>query len=294
LHKYRFVLSGGQMLHQIWAVNQASHLSLQPVVPLLEFGTTTSTSGRPPCCVEAPHLLLYLILYFHLRMFPFLIGSDGNRQPVGRAVSLIDAPWQSYSRGCSFSNSRASFARNFFGRSWRCAQLVIVRQVPGWRLYTKTFVKQSFRNGPCACGWTPAWSRACYRVPQLARTCGRAADWAVGFSAKLFLSAASAEDRLLLLDLAESACRGHVVDIRGAPAFKARPLRDFNFRVKALPFAARADQHELATAGDELLEINKEHTTHLASGWVAARRAGASAYLWYPLDRCRVVQAGGS
>ena len=113
---------------------------------------------------------------------------------------------------------------------------------------------------------------------------------------KLFLLAASAEDRLLLLDLAESACRGHVVDIRGAPAFKARPLRDFNFRVKALAFAARADQHELATAGDELLEINKEHTTHLASGWVAARRAGASAYLWFPLDRCRIgtVEAGGS
>ena len=112
---------------------------------------------------------------------------------------------------------------------------------------------------------------------------------------KLFLLAASAEDRLLLLDLAESACRGHVVDIRGAPAFKARPLRDFNFRVKALAFAARADQHELATAGDELLEINKEHTTHLASGWVAARRAGASAYLWFPLDRCRanVFEAGG-
>ena len=79
------------------------------------------------------------------------------------------------------------------------------------------------------------------------------------------------------------------MDIRGAPAFKARPLRDFNFRVEALPFAARADQHELATAGDELLEINKEHTTHLASGWVAARRAGASAYLWFPLDRCRDI-----
>ena len=55
---------------------------------------------------------------------------------------------------------------------------------------------------------------------------------------------------------------------------------------------AFADQHELATAGNELLEINKEHATHLASGWVAARLAGASAYLWYPLDRCciRVVE----
>ena len=118
MHKYRFVLSGGQMLHQIWAVNQAvvadrkpnlaSHLSLQPVVPLLEF---TSTSGRPPRCVEAPHLLLCLILYFHLRMFLFLIGSDGIRQPLSRAVSLIDAPWQSCSRGCcSFSTNRAGFA----------------------------------------------------------------------------------------------------------------------------------------------------------------------------------------
>ena len=75
-----------------------------------------------------------------------------------------------------------------------------------------------------------------------------------------------------------------------------RPLRDFNFRVKALAFAARADQHELRAEGGESLEINKEHTTHLASGWVAARLAGASAYLWYPLDRCcvRVVEAGGS
>ena len=154
------------MLHQIWAVNQAvvadrkpnlaSHLSLQPVVPLLEFGTTTSTSGRPPRCVEAPHLLLCLILYFHLRMFPFLIGSDGIRQPVSRDVSLIDAPWQLCSRGCcSFSPAVPALLarpRNLFGCSWRCAQLVIVRQVPGWRLYTKTFVKQSFRNGPCACG----------------------------------------------------------------------------------------------------------------------------------------------
>jgi len=106
--------------------------------------------------------------------------------------------------------------------------------------------------------------------------------------------AASPEGRLLLLDLAESASRGDVLDIRGAPAFKARPLRDFEFRAAALPFAARTDQHELATAGNELLEINKEHTTHLASGWVAARLAGASAYLWYPLDRCcvRVVEGG--
>jgi len=108
--------------------------------------------------------------------------------------------------------------------------------------------------------------------------------------------AASADDRLLLLDLAESACRGDVLDIRGAPAFNARPLRDFSFRAAALPFSARADQHELATAGGKLLEINKEHTTHLASGWVAARLAGASAYLWFPLDHCcvKVVDAGGS
>ena len=104
---------------------------------------------------------------------------------------------------------------------------------------------------------------------------------------KLFLLAASPEGRLLLLDLAESASRGDVLDIRGAPAFKARPLRDFEFRAAALPFAARTDQHELATAGNELLEINREHTTHLASGWVAARLAGASAYLWYPLYPCR-------
>ncbi len=113
---------------------------------------------------------------------------------------------------------------------------------------------------------------------------------------KLFLLAASAEDRLLLLDLAESASRGDVLDIRGAPAFTARPLRVFNFRVAGLPFAARTDQHELAADGGELLEFNKEHTMHLVAGWVAARLAGASAYLWFPLDRCRanVFEAGGS
>ena len=113
---------------------------------------------------------------------------------------------------------------------------------------------------------------------------------------KLFLLAASTEGRLLLLDLAESASRGDVLDVRGAPACTACPLRDFNFRAVALPFTACTDQHELATTGGQLLEINKEHTMHLASGWVAARPAGAFAYLWFPLDHCcvDVVEVNGS
>jgi hypothetical protein len=110
--------------------------------------------------------------------------------------------------------------------------------------------------------------------------------WLLG--ERMLLLAASVEGRLVLVDLAESASRGVVVDARGAPACGACPLRDFDFRATALRFEARSDQHELAAKGGELLEINQEHTTHLAAGWVAARHVGASAYLWFPLDCCHI------
>ncbi len=109
--------------------------------------------------------------------------------------------------------------------------------------------------------------------------------WLIG--ERLLLLAATTEDRMLLIDLTESALRGDVVDARGAPACGARPLRDFNFRATALPFAARPDQHELAVEGGDVLEINGKCTTYLVTGWVAARPVGASAYLWFPLDHCR-------
>jgi hypothetical protein len=110
--------------------------------------------------------------------------------------------------------------------------------------------------------------------------------WLLG--ERMLLLAASAEGRLVLVDLTESASRGDLVDAHGAPACGAYPLRDFDFRATALRFEARSDQHELATKGGELLEINQEHTTHLAAGWVAARHIGASAYLWFPLDYCQI------
>jgi hypothetical protein len=110
--------------------------------------------------------------------------------------------------------------------------------------------------------------------------------WLLG--ERMLLLAASVEGRLILIDLAESALRGDVVDACGALVRGARPLRDFDFRVTALSFEARSNQHELAVEGGELLEINREHTTHLANGWAAARRVGASAYLWFPLDCCHI------
>ena len=116
------------------------------------------------------------------------------------------------------------------------------------------------------------------------RAGGDFTSWLIG--ERLLLLATSAEDRLLLVDLTESIARGDLVDARGAPACGARPLRGFNFRATALPFAARSDKHELVTQGGEQLEIHKQYTTHLASGWVAARRMGAPAFLWFPLEHC--------
>lgn len=117
---------------------------------------------------------------------------------------------------------------------------------------------------------------------------GNLSCWFLG--ERLLLLAASAEGWLLLADLTESASRGDVVDAHWAPACGAHPLHDFNFQATALPFAACPDKHELATEGGEILEISTEHTTRLASGWVAARWVGAStAYLWFPLGHCRMV-----
>eukprot|EP00973_Karenia_brevis_P094706 12423758-Karenia_brevis.AAC.1 len=118
------------------------------------------------------------------------------------------------------------------------------------------------------------------------RAGGKLSCWLVG--ERMLLLAAFADSRLVLIDLTESASRGYVVDVRGAPACGARPIHDFNFRIVALGFNARPDQQELDAEGGEVLEINKEHMMHLASGWVAARRLGSSAFLWFPLDRCCV------
>ena len=107
---------------------------------------------------------------------------------------------------------------------------------------------------------------------------------------RLLLLSTSAENRLLLVDLTESALRGELVDSRGALCPGARPLRHFDIRATASPFAARARQHELPTDGGEQLQIDKEHDSEWASGWVAARLVGStSAFLLYPLDHCQVA-----
>ena len=104
--------------------------------------------------------------------------------------------------------------------------------------------------------------------------------------------AASANDRLLVVDLTTSLHRGSVVDVHGSPVFGSRPLYDSASRTKALPFAeARADQHELFTEGGETLEINfdKPNLVYLLDGWVAARVVDTTVFSWFPVDRCMCV-----
>ena len=109
---------------------------------------------------------------------------------------------------------------------------------------------------------------------------------------RLLMLAAGADARLLLIDLTESASRGAMVDLRGAPACGAQPLDGFTSRAKALPFEeARADQHELRTVGGEDLELCLDRRSYLLSGWVAARVSSDSAFLWFPIDRCCVAHS---
>ena len=105
----------------------------------------------------------------------------------------------------------------------------------------------------------------------------------------LLCLAASTEGCLLLVDLTQSASRGEVINACGEPTRHYKcPMYHFDFQAVALPFTACTENHELHTEGGELLDINVEHTTFLAAGWVAARPIGSGAFKWLPLDRCYV------
>ena len=105
----------------------------------------------------------------------------------------------------------------------------------------------------------------------------------------LLLATSESDNRLCLVDLTRSIMRGEVMDVHAVKCCRTTPLRNFDFQVRALPFAARAEQNELATIGGEILEIHPEITTHLSSGWVAARENGGNApFLWIPLARCQL------
>ena len=107
----------------------------------------------------------------------------------------------------------------------------------------------------------------------------------------LCLLAASTDGLLNLIDVTASMSAGQILNVHKQPSPDLYPLRNFTFRVIALPFQnARSEQSELLTEGHEVLEIDGGCTTFLVEGWVSARLAEASttAYLWFPLERCRV------